>query len=835
MEIEKTGEIELCQGIWAAVRTGVTIDEKRIVYLYPGGTAPVGKSVDGVFKKTFIGESSGVATFFGGEGLSSLRSRLSKSSHTLEVKLAKKRDVPVGKKMKVLMTFGFSDFPEIQRPVYTCNKPLVVSVKAPKKIRQYMKCEIDVDLSGSWNNPYNPDEIELNADVTTASGRKYTHPGFFMVTHRCEQEGPADMMLPVDKGCWKVRLVATEPGPMHVKLTARDRSGKAVYELPYEIKVKADKKAKGFVRVSSADSHYFAHDNGMGFLPIGHNVPIYRSSNDMSVKQILEKMSANGENWNRWWMSRSGLGIEWESKLGWYRQSQAAKLDALLDDAGRLGMYYMLCMDTHQDFRKSGWDANPFNAEQGGPCKTASEWFTNEEAKALYRKRLRYTVARWGYSPHVLCWEFGNEFEGWAGTKQETIIAWHREMAPLLAEMDPYDHLITTSWWSKTGPEECWKIPELGIVQTHSYANNDFNTALEARSFCKTQWDGFQKPHLFAEFGIRSHNFSAEDDPTGRALHNTMWASIVSGCGGAAMPWWHGNYIEPKNLYFHFKSIRNFVKDLPFGTEKWRQVDLTPPELKLQPARASQRNVVLKTQTGFRKPECNLFKISDAGDFNDDGDLLALLHGRGHGDLVNPPVFEIVYPEDGEFVIHVDRVSNSGLLKLFVDEKQVLEKALLCGEGHGKKWRYIKQWKLWESTYDSDITVPVKAGKHQIRVENHGADWVSVASYTFSGCRLQEKQEVQCYALASPSVTIAWIQSGDSTWVNHARCPEEIRPLPAMAYILEGFTDGEYEVEWWETWKGAVKRRERVHAKGGKLLLSPVSIATDIAAKIRPI
>ncbi|MDA3924577.1 MAG: DUF5060 domain-containing protein [Kiritimatiellae bacterium] len=832
--VEKSGELSLSRGIWAAVSTPVAAEEGRVVYLYPGSNVPVGKSIEGPFLKTFIGDESGSSIFFSGEGLCSLRSHTGGSSHQFEVKLARKKDFPVGEKMTVLMNLGFADMPVIVRAAVTSNAPLSLSAQAPSKVQLFDKCEIDVALTGSWKNPYDPDQISLDANVTTASGKTYTQPGFFMVAQRSVQQGAVDMMLPCGRGEWKVRLAATESGPLNVTLTARDSSGRVVYKLPHEIMVEAGKRSKGFVRVSEVDPHYLAHDNGEGYVPIGHNVPIYESSNDMSVKDILEKMSAHGENWNRWWMSRSGLGIEWEPKLGWYRQAQSAKLDVLLEDAGRLGMYYMLCMDTHQDFRKDGWKGNPFNTVQGGPCKTVSEWFTNKEAKALYRKRLRYTVARWGYSPHVLCWEFGNEFEGWAGTKQETIIEWHREMSPVLAALDPYDHLITTSWWSKTGPEECWKIPEMEIVQTHSYANNDFNVALETRDYCLTQWNGFQKPHLFAEFGIRSHNFSAEDDPTGRAIHNTMWASIASGCCGATMPWWHKNYIEPKGLYFHFQSIRNFVKDLPFGTAKWRQVAVTLPQLKSQPARPSQRDVVVLTQSGFRKPARNLFEISSDGDVSDAGELLSLLHGRGHGDLVNPPVFEVVYPEDGNFIVHVDKVSNSGLLKIFVDDKLALEQPLPCGEGHGQSWRYVKRWNLWESVYNSDITVPVLAGRHRVRVENHGADWVKVDHYTFSGCRMYEKHDVNCYALASPEVAVLWIQSGDSTWVNHARHKNEIRPFPAAEYILDGFADGDYEVEWWETWKGAVLRKEKVRAEQGVLKLHPGVVATDLAAKIYP-
>lgn len=834
LEVEKTGELKLADGIWASLRTAVATNDTRTVYLFPSGDAPVAKDIGGVFKQTFIGSESGPSLFFNGDGLCHLRSHLDNGSHAFEVKFSRQRDFAVGEKMAVAVTFGFATMPKILRPVVTGNAPLSLSAQAPGQVPLYGTCEIDVTLAGTWDNPYDPDDVTLDATVTTASGKTYVQPGFFMVPQHCEPEGIEDIVLPSGDGQWKVRLAATEPGPMRVTFTARDRSGKTAFELPHSIQVTVDKRAKGFVRVSKVDPHYLAHDSGAGFVPIGHNVPIFQSSNGMSVKEITEKMAANGENWNRWWMSKGGLGLEWEPKLGWYRQAQAAKLDRLLDDASRLGLYYQLCMDTHQDFRENGWKENPFNVAQGGPCKNAAEWFTNEAAQKFYRKRLRYTVARWSYSPHVLCWEFGNEFEGWAGAKQETIIAWHREMAPVLAALDPYKHLISTSWWSKTGPEACWQLPEMSIVQTHSYANNDLNTALESHAYCLTQWNGFQKPHLFAEFGIRSHNFSAEADPTGRGIHNTAWAAITSGCCGSPMPWWHENYIEPKNLYFHFQALRTFITGLPFGTEVWRQVAVTVPAAVTQPARPSQRDAVALTRSGFRKPTANVFAVSPEGVVSNADAVLSLLHGGGHRDLVNPPTFEVTYPAVGAFVIHVEKVSNFGLLKVFIDDKLVLEKPLPCGEGHGKSWRYVEQWRLWESVYDADISVPVPAGPHRIRVENHGKDWVAVTRYVFTGCRTRERQDVVGYALAAPSAAIVWIQNGDSTWVNHAQHADEIRPFPAADYTLDGFVDGEYTVEWWETWRGAPLRRETVCATNGKLILHPGPVATDVAAKIIP-
>ncbi len=65
-------------------------------------------------------------------------------------------------------------------------------------------------------------------------------------------------------------------------------------------------------------------------------------------------------------------------------------------------------------------EAGAWARRRNGVGATTDWQFTNEQAREFYRKRLRYTVARWGYSPHVLCWEFGNEIQGWAGDTMNT-------------------------------------------------------------------------------------------------------------------------------------------------------------------------------------------------------------------------------------------------------------------------------------------------------------------------------------------------------------------------------------------------------------------------------
>jgi hypothetical protein len=518
-------------------------------------------------------------------------------------------------------------------------------------------------------------------------------------------------------------------------------------------------------------------------------------------------------------------------RLGRYRQDTAARIDLALDLAAQLGQYYMICMDTHQDFREGGWEANPYNARKGGPCKTPGDWFTNETAKAYYKKRLRYTVARWGYSPNVLCWEFGNEFEGWADSPQAIQLAWHGEMADYLRDLDPFGHLITTSFWSNTGPEQFWALKNIDIVQTHCYTNDDGNVAEAVRRYSLHQWQRFQKPHLFGEFGIRSHSTTADKDPQGWAIHNALWAGLTSFCAGGVMPWWHENYLDKLDLYFHFTALANFTADLPLGTARWKPLAITPPEFLDKSRKPEARDVVILTVNGWGKDEQSEFSIRADGTTADNLIPRRLLHGGGHRDLKSPPTFLVNYPRPGKFLVRVGKVSSSGLLQVWVDGRQRLEKELPCGKGLGKESVWRAEWNLWETTYDEDVAVEIPAGQHRIRIDNAGQDWVEATRYTFTGCRVLDRPDVLVCGMKAGDLVVLWVQNKESCWHNHAA--GAVGKVDAFALVAEGLRDGTYRIEWWETWKGALERHEEARVQDGKLRLELPGLKTDVAIKAR--
>ena len=106
--------------------------------------------------------------------------------------------------------------------------------------------------------------------------------------------------------------------------------------------------------------------------------------------------------------------------------------------------------------------------------------------------------------------------------------------------------------------------------------------------------------------------------------------------------------------------------------------------------------------------------------------------------------------------MHVGKVSNSGLLRVWVDGQQRLEKELPCGKGLGKESVCQPQWKLWETTYDEDVAVDIPAGRHRIRVDNFGKDWVDVTRYTFTGCRVLDRPNVLVCGMKTDELAILW-------------------------------------------------------------------------------
>lgn len=834
----RTGEMKLTSGVWfRAKMLGKFERGRQQVAVHSGPSGRLGRTFADFGRGIDIDTDADRRLHLAFDRPGLVRSEMDGEAFVIAAKIFD--DLPLGETVKAAVRLRVGDrdgdyqdhIPSERTPLrledidlYVNGDPAVPAAGGIIRVTQFDTLEYRMDVGGKWENPYDPDEISLTANVTSAS-RTYGYPGFYMLDFQRQFQDTVESWVPQPTTKpWRVRLTADELGPLYCQFRVVNGRKTEAVVLP-QIEVVAGNR-RGFLRGSQADPHYFQYDNGQGCFLIGHNLPIYNNIGK-APDAILRRMADNGENCCRIWMSSDSVGIEWEDRPGRYRQESAARLDHFMATTEKLGINVMLCLDTHQDFVGQRWLDNPYNKAHGGFCKNPRDWFTRKAARKQYRKRLRYLVARWGYATNLLCWEFGNEFEGWPEANEPTVIAWHRTMASVLKALDPYKHLVTTSWWTHMGPEACWRIPEIDIVQTHVYTNNDSSVAEPVKNYSQAQWLHYEKPHMFSEFGVDSEGPPRTTDPRGWSVHNSMWAAVAGGSASAAMPWWHSTYIDPLNLYFHFGALRRFVNDLPFGTATWQQFQGFRVEFEEDTMRFG--DVGILPSSNWVRPALSEFVVYDNGMITNETEISEYLHGTDNAALRNPPVFTVDCVRPFRFVVSVGRVSRSGKLHVWVDDELKLERDLPAGEGHGKAWSFQDKWNIWQSLYDEDFVIEIPAGSHKIRVANGGLDWIRVKRYAFEEYRKTEPDLIAS-GMRTDEVAFVWLHNRRNTWWQNS--VGDVAPI-APTQVSVAYPAGRYTLEWWNTWDGKILRTDTVTATD-KLVLSPGELATDVAVKIIP-
>ena len=741
-------------------------------------------------------------------------------------------DFRCGEKAVVEYTISFADMPErFPGTIDPSREELKIHAVTPSALQvpRYERLELRVDLDATYDNPFDRDDVRLDAVFTSPSGKSLDVPGFFtMDCHRQVIEG-TEVIEPQETGGWRVRFTPCEVGRYEWKLKLGDRYGKETGGEGSFACVPGQR--PGFVRRSAVDPHYLAFDNGQGFFPIGHNVPVYDTTGQRG-DEAMRKLASARENVNRWSMGSESLGIEWLDRVGWYRQDVAARVDHLLDLAADHDLYYIMCLDTSQDFAGNGWKRNPYSAKNGGPCCTVNDWFADEAARRYYRNRLQYMIARWGYSPNILCWELGNEMDGWGGNAKEVCeddrLDWHRKMASYLKKHDRFKHLITTSFVDWRGKAEYWMLKDIDIVQTHNYTNDNANVAESVCSQHLEQRSKFNKPLLFGEFGITYRENPANLDPNGWGIHNAIWAGMMSSSAGGPLPYWHIGYIHPCNLYPRFTSLARFTRDLPLGSAIWEPIRTTTEFV--HPGRAPDfRDITVVTINNFEQAEHNLFLFRRDGSIDKGYEPQRYLHALSV--RKNPPEFVVEYPEPGELIVRVGSVLGNGVLKIWIDDTLKDVRAFPSSERKCRASKRPEETQLDETTFNKDVVVEVPKGRHRICVESDGDDWLTVDRYMFTGCREVTEPHVLVCGMKTDGQAVVWLQNKDSSWYNHAR--DAVRPVNDFRVLLHELTAGRYSIDWWDTWKGEVYRTDEIEITSEPFPLTIDELTTDTALAIR--
>lgn len=437
-------------------------------------------------------------------------------------------------------------------------------------VERYEKIELTLDIEATYQNPFDPSQIEVQADFSGPDGKTSSVPAFYWQDFTSTLSGGREVLVPQGQPAWKVRYTPTQAGQWTYTISVKTPAGNAASE-PATLEVKPSAR-HGFLRVDQRDPAYFAFDDGTPYIAIGENAGWYGEGGSHDYQRWFGRLQASGANFARLWMASWAMGIEWsDTGLGDYtrRLDRAWQLDQVFALAEQNDIFLMLSLLNHGAFSTTTnpeWDQNPYNAALGGPCATPQEFATNQQSRELFKRRLRYIAARWGYSTNLLAWEWWNEVD-WTPIAPRPILApWITEMSGYLATVDPYQHLRTTSY-GVTPNDAVFDMPEIDIVQRHVY-----ETADPSQSFPQgmAQMRRIRKPALYGEFGTGANGADSSVDREGVHIHNGLWAGIMAKGSGTAMTWWWDSYIDPLDLYGLFAGPATFLKDEDLAAPGYR-------------------------------------------------------------------------------------------------------------------------------------------------------------------------------------------------------------------------------------------------------------------------
>ncbi|MCC6802883.1 MAG: hypothetical protein IT319_08365, partial [Anaerolineae bacterium] len=558
----------------------------------------------------------------------------------------------------------------------------------------------------------------------------------------------------------------------------------------------------------------------------------------VAYEKWLRELSEAGGNYARLLIDDPWfIGLEWSNPAGDYRAAQddAARLDTILNLAADYGVSLQLVLLWHQALTtyqglpvvvpnnpprpdtSADWDNYGYNARNGGFMTSPGAFFANERAQALFRQRLRYIAARWGYSPQVFAWEIVDEIDRTTNYNPPVASEWLTQMAGYLREVDQNRHLITAG--SRDNDPIITDNPLLSFTQARFFQRRPFETTADqvvgALEPIRQNLNAVDAPTLLTEFALNPWLEPTSDDADGISVQTTLWAAAFSGAGGGAMSAYGETYVVPLGLQRYYPPLAAFA-----ATVDWANLDLQPAEAALvsddeavyQPLRIS--NFLRRRSEGGDPPLPRL--LTADGALPDVSTVTSYLFGEVYSrDRHQMQTYSVVAPYDTYFEarIRATSLAAGARLAVRVDGKPAAELVLDPGAN------------------DVALRVPLSIGSHQVTLENVGDDWLEL-DYLEIG-HLVAPVRMLTLRDSAAGVALSWLQNRDYTW---DRLATERAPL-LFTYRIDQMPPGKYAVDIWDPLSGAVVGSELTSVDSDGVLsvdLVPMSEELAVRAERQP-
>lgn len=687
-------------------------------------------------------------------------------------------------------------------PGYTAPQIHTVTPNSTN-IAKFEKLELSITLTATFSNPYDYNQIMLKGIFTSPSGQQFIMDGFYFQDY--VMTSPNVLQLSGPPG-WRVRFSPNETGTWSYIVSVSDVTGSANSESGQFVCTASDR--KGFVKKSG---NKLVYSNGEPFRALGVNLAFqWWWEGFTAYEDWIDELDQYGGNFTKLSMAPWIFEIEWEQTgVGQYteRQNWAWVLDWVFDHLMEKNMYCQFNVMIQDELRTdswSGWNVNPYNSLNGGPCNEPQNFFVNETAIALYKRKLRYINARWGYSPQIALWEHIAETDNTQlyNDFYNQTFSWLTLMNSYVEYIDVYNRPISTGYAIAQHDPAYWNNNSTGFTQLHIY---DFIPDLEMKIYNLSKWymDTWNKPLIVGEFGL-GHNVDEIilNDPNGLSFHNTLWSSMFSGSATSAMAWYWDNYLYPNGLFEYFQPVSNFFDALDVD------VTLMNPSVPLCTADAYQ-NIIVEpdyNNQNSKAPEAWFHVESSGLQYPTELTMGRFLFGSLYGNRRNPPTFLVNYSTNGQFKVKTGDVALLSKLKIKLDGATIFDQNV------GTNGTY---------------SVNIPAGEHSIRVENSSLGMFKVSEYQFHNYA----PELRTFAMKNDKDAAGWFQNRKYNW-QYVQQNGTPGPISNGKIYFDGMTHGLYEISWFNS-NGVLDSTQTTFHTENFLVLNAPEIVWDGAFQVK--
>ncbi|RPH95295.1 MAG: DUF5060 domain-containing protein [Calditrichaeota bacterium] len=438
------------------------------------------------------------------------------------------------------------------------NAAITITRVNATTIGLYEKFEAVYRLDGlTYDNPYDPEQIDVTAVFTSPSGKPWHLFGFFDDYRHVSE--------------WKVRFSPNEIGMWSYVITANNADGAQQSEVRTFTAVQSPH--HGWIKPATENPHYLVHDDGAPFYGVGMYTPWGNS-----IEEFDELKKYGGNTFAIWNITYGGMVNGYgliEEQLGRYNQMKCGKIDTLLQVAEARDLTMMFCFWPHDLFSATvwahQWHQNPYRFV----CDVV-DVYSDQACWEYQEKQYRYLIARFSYSRAMGIWEMMNEIngtDGWAAGRHDEAKEWVHKVDHYFKENDAFQHPTTAS--RSGGFGEYWlemydliDLPNIHVYESQGwptpYLGNTLRSSMENYAFATQRfWNAFAKPAIFGEAGADLVTVALRSPDYTAMYHNAIWASLTNGL--AATPYWW-TFSDPiRNVEREqMAHLAKFVADIDF-------------------------------------------------------------------------------------------------------------------------------------------------------------------------------------------------------------------------------------------------------------------------------